>query len=97
MSRLPLACQVANEFSFTPVPQADLKHFIPKSSLNIPRLPGRLTLGGIDCLPNSHSLTHLGIHGTVTLSLGFPQPIYEINQGVNGHNSNTTRVSNKDH
>ena len=54
--RLPSACQVADErFTFTPVPQTDLKHFNPESSLGRPWLPGRLSLGGLDCLPDPQS------------------------------------------
>ena len=54
--RLPLACQVAYKcFSFTPVPQTDLKHFNLDSSLGKPWLPGKLSLRGLDCLPDPES------------------------------------------
>ena len=54
--RLQLACQVACEFFyFTHVPQTDSKHFNPESSLGRPWLPGKLSLGGLDCLPEPES------------------------------------------
>ena len=50
--RLPLACQVAYEcFSFTPVPQTGLKRFNLESSLDKAWLDGKLSLGGLDGLP----------------------------------------------
>ena len=54
--RQPLDCQVAYEcLSFTPVPQTDLKHFDFESSLGRPWLPGKLSLGGLDGLPDPES------------------------------------------
>ena len=45
--RLTLASQVAYErFSFTAVPQTDLKHFDLESSLGKAWLPGKSSLGG---------------------------------------------------
>ena len=55
-ARLPLACQVAYAFfSFTPVPQTDLKHFNPESSLGRAWMDGTISLRGLDGLPHPHS------------------------------------------
>ena len=47
-------------FSFTPVPQTDLKHFNLKSSLGKAWPPGKLSLGGFYCLPDSRSHGYIG-------------------------------------
>ena len=54
--RLPFACQVCSEcFSFTPVPKTDLKHVNLESLLGKAWLPGKLSLGGLDGLPDPQS------------------------------------------
>ena len=54
--RLTLASQVAYEcFSFTAVPQTDLKHFNLESSLGYASLTGQLTQTGLDASPEPES------------------------------------------
>ena len=52
--RLPLACQVAYErFAFCTVPQTDLKHYNPESSLGYAWSPGLSTQAALDASPKS--------------------------------------------
>ena len=54
--RLTWASQVAYEcFSFTAVPQTDLKYFTPESSLGNAWLTGKSTPTGLDTLPEAES------------------------------------------
>ena len=89
--QLPLACQVAYAcFFFTPLPQNDLKHFNSKP-LGRMWLPGNLSLGGLDCHPDCHSVTW--VYPDCHMGISTQGPMFKLAAGRGAG----ARLNNKNH